>query len=126
IVERRAPAEAKKTGAPPAPAAEVRVQVPGRTEASGLGVAITARVLAGPLADPPLEPDGRTARFDVAQLAGPLILRRPRRGDVIYPVGMKGKKKLQDLFVDAKVARSRRATALVLDGGGHVAWVVGH
>jgi tRNA(Ile)-lysidine synthase len=68
----------------------------------------------------------RTIIFDLAQLPGPLTLRRPRAGDLIYPVGMKGKKKLQDLFVDEKVPRPDRARAVVLDAGGNVAWVVGY
>ena len=48
-----------------------------------------------------------------------------KRTFVIYPIGMKGRKKLQDLFVDEKVPRDARPRALVLEAGGHVAWVVG-
>jgi len=41
------------------------------------------------------------------------------------PVGLGGSKKLQDLFVDAKVPRAERSTWLILEVGGAVLWVPG-
>lgn len=112
----------RPAAAPPAEAAPVRIAVPGRTEAPALGVAVEAQVGREPAA----EADGRrVARFDLASLPGPLQLRHPRPGDFFYPRGGKGRKKLQDFFVDSKVPRAERAQALVLDAGGEVAWIVG-
>jgi tRNA(Ile)-lysidine synthase len=65
------------------------------------------------------------ARFDYAKIALPLRLRSRRAGDSIQPSGMGGTKKLQDLFVDAKVPRHRRDAVPVLAVERDVLWVVG-
>ena len=41
-----------------------------------------------------------------ARTAGPLVGSKPAAGDTFRPLGCKGRKKLQDLFVDAKVDRA--------------------
>lgn len=43
------------------------------------------------------------AAFDADLLPDPLVLRHRRHGDRIWPVGMTGSKKVQDILVDAKV-----------------------
>jgi tRNA(Ile)-lysidine synthase len=58
-------------------------------------------------------------------LAGPLSLRDWRAGDRFRPLGLRGRKKLQDFFVDAKVPRPERARIPLLLAGGRIAWVVG-
>jgi tRNA(Ile)-lysidine synthase len=59
-------------------------------------------------------------------LDGELTVRRRRPGDRFRPLGLGGEKKLQDLFVDAKVPRRRRdAVPLVCDRSG-IVWVFGH
>src|SRR5205814_2027665 len=56
----------------------------------------------------------------------PLVVRNRRPGDRFSPVGVGGRKKLQDFFVDRKVARRRRdAVPLVVDGTGRIVWVGG-
>jgi tRNA(Ile)-lysidine synthase len=56
----------------------------------------------------------------------PLKVRGLQPGDVIHPVGMTGKKKLQDLFVDRKVPRSERVSyPVVTSYNGEVVWVPG-
>jgi tRNA(Ile)-lysidine synthase len=48
-------------------------------------------------------------------------------GDAFRPVGLGGRKKLQDFFVDRKVQRAvRDRVPLVVDGHGRIVWVVGH
>ena len=55
----------------------------------------------------------------------PMVIRYKRPGDVIY-LEKVGHKKLQDLFVDAKVPRGERARLpLLVDSGGRVLWVPG-
>lgn len=56
----------------------------------------------------------------------PLTLRSIRPGDRFIPFGMSRSKKIQDYFVDRKVARFRRAQAPVLTDGGRILCVVGH
>jgi tRNA(Ile)-lysidine synthase len=68
-----------------------------------------------------------TAAVRSAAVALPLSVRSRRRGDRLSPAGMHGRqKKLQDLFVDRKIARERRdAVPLVVDRDDRILWVVG-
>jgi tRNA(Ile)-lysidine synthase len=54
-----------------------------------------------------------------------LRMRNPRPGDRLRPLGLGGSKKLQDVFVDAKVPREDRPSWPVLEGDGAVIWVPG-
>jgi tRNA(Ile)-lysidine synthase len=57
---------------------------------------------------------------------GSLAVRNRRPGDRFRPVGLGGQKKLQDYFVDRKVARNRRDTVpLVVDATDRIVWVAG-
>ena len=49
-----------------------------------------------------------------------------RPGDRIQPLGMQGKKKLQDLFTDLRVPRPWRERVPLLDSETGISWVVGH
>jgi tRNA(Ile)-lysidine synthase len=74
-------------------------------------------------------PDGRNRWRQILSprlLAVPLSLRGWRPGDRFRPVGLRGHKKLQDFFVDAKVPREERGRIPLLFAGGRLAWVVGH
>ena len=57
---------------------------------------------------------------------GSLAVRNRRPGDRFRPIGLDGQKKLQDYFVDRKVARGRRdAVPLVVDDTDRIVWVAG-
>jgi tRNA(Ile)-lysidine synthase len=63
-------------------------------------------------------------RFDLC--CGSLAVRNRRPGDRFRPVGLDGQKKLQDYFVDRKVARNQRdAVPLVVDETDRIVWVAG-
>jgi tRNA(Ile)-lysidine synthase len=65
------------------------------------------------------------ALFDAASLdAADLRIRKPRPGDRIRPLGLGGTKKLQDVFVDAKVPREERAAWPVVESGA-ILWLPG-
>ena len=67
------------------------------------------------------------AVIEAGQIAGPLSVRNRRPGDRLRPLGLKGHKKLQDVFVDAKVARAERETTpVIVDSAGQIVWVAGH
>jgi tRNA(Ile)-lysidine synthase len=53
------------------------------------------------------------------------VLRTRRQGDYIVPLGMQGRKKLQDFFVDEKYSRAERDCVPILCLGPEVLWVVG-
>jgi tRNA(Ile)-lysidine synthase len=69
---------------------------------------------------------GATAVVDADLVAG-LTVRFRRRGDRFRPLGLKGRKTLQDFFVDRKVPRAERdRTPLVVDPDDRIVWVAGH
>jgi tRNA(Ile)-lysidine synthase len=57
---------------------------------------------------------------------GSLAVRNRRPGDRFRPLGLDGQKKLQDYFVDRKVARAQRdSVPLVVDETDRIVWVAG-
>lgn len=76
---------------------------------------------------PAPDPDSRrAAMFDEDTVAYPLCVRSRQPGDRLRLAGLNGSKKVQDIFVDDKVARSRRdRIPLVLDAGGRLLWIAG-
>jgi tRNA(Ile)-lysidine synthase len=56
-----------------------------------------------------------------------LSVRNRRPGDRFRPPGLGGRTKLQDYFVNRKIARERRdAVPLVVDDADRIVWVAGH
>jgi tRNA(Ile)-lysidine synthase len=69
---------------------------------------------------------GNVPCFDAAGVSWPLCLRHPRPGDRMAPRGGRGRRKLSDLLIDAKIPRERRAKLPVLcDSGGRILFVPG-
>ena len=57
----------------------------------------------------------------------PFTVRRWRPGDWMRPLGMKGRKKLSDMFVDLKFSLQEKEKALVIaDEGSHIQALIGH
>ncbi|MDD6735195.1 MAG: tRNA lysidine(34) synthetase TilS [Clostridiales bacterium] len=54
-----------------------------------------------------------------------LVVRSKKTGDVFYPVGMTGKKKLSDYFTDKKIALSERGKIPLLVQDGRIVSVIG-
>ncbi len=80
--------------------------------------------------DPGLDP-ARHASPDVALVdAGniqfPLLLRNPEPGDRFIPLGMKGRKKIKDFFIDLKIPSGQRARIPILFSGDIPVWVCGY
>ncbi len=65
--------------------------------------------------------------LDAAAVGRQLTIRGWRPGDRVQPLGLGGRKKLQDVFVDRKVPRDERGLVpVVLDARERIAWVAGH
>jgi len=69
--------------------------------------------------------EGTVEFVDAEKLTGKLCLRSWREGDWFVPLGMRGKKKLSDFFVDEKVALSDKGRIPVLEHEGTIVWVCG-
>lgn len=70
--------------------------------------------------------DPNEAIMDLDRVSFPLTLRSSTPGDRFRPLGLRGSKKLKDLFIDAKVPKSRRRQIPILCSNDHIIWVVGH
>ena len=70
--------------------------------------------------------DKNIAMLDFDKLEFPLTIRRWKQGDAFHPLGMTGKKKVSDFFVDNKVSISEKEKTFFLLSGRKVAWVIGH
>jgi tRNA(Ile)-lysidine synthase len=71
--------------------------------------------------------DGGTAVIRADDLATDLFVRSWQPGDVMRPLGLGGRKKLQDVFVDRKVPRlARHRMPVVVDADDRIVWVPGH
>ncbi len=102
---------------------EYRLNVPGEIAIVEAGLAVSAERSPTP---PRLRARGRTVAVSAAALTPPLTVRSWRPGDVFRPLGLGGRKKLQDLFVDRKIAQAERASIpIVADAQRGIVWVVG-
>ncbi len=71
--------------------------------------------------------NGAIALIRRDRVRGSLAVRNRRPGDRFRPVGLNGSKKLQDLFVDRKLARDERdRVPLVVDEMDRIVWVAGY
>jgi len=102
--------------------------VPGEVALPEAGYIISAEA-AGTGAEALRETAGNGAAAVVRKdsWTGPLSVRNRRPGDRFRPLGLEGQKKLQDFFVDRKVARHvRDGVPLVVDESDRIVWVAGH
>jgi tRNA(Ile)-lysidine synthase len=102
---------------PPAlPAEGVRLQVPGEARLGGIIVTAGAVPSTGATA---------SVSLDAGAVGTELCVRCWRPGDRMQPAGMTGTKKLQDIFVDARVPREERGAIPVFESSRGILWVGG-
>ena len=117
--------------APPPRPFRFNLQVPGTVQAPDLSWVLEAE---GPRARPAgtvgadSHTDSVTSVEIEARGLGPgLVVRSREPGDRIRPLGLGGRKKLQDVFVDRKVDRDERdRVPVITDERGKIVWVAGH
>ena len=106
----------------------VPLSVPGEVALPGAGWVVSADVAPSAIVG---DGSGKKDGTDVALVRsdlcrGSLAVRNRRPGDRFRPVGLDGQKKLQDYFVDRKVARNERdSVPLVVDETDRIVWVAG-
>ncbi len=67
------------------------------------------------------------ASFDANKVGdAPITVRGFKPGDRIRPLGMKGSRKLQDIFTDQKVPRAQRSSTPVVCCRGEIIWIPGY
>jgi tRNA(Ile)-lysidine synthase len=103
----------------PSVPAPVPLSVPGEVEWAG------ARIRADRVESFFAPDPGREAFVDARALESPLVVRGPRPGDRLRPLGAAGRRKLQDLFVDLRVPVAERALVPLVVSGERVVWVCG-
>jgi len=65
------------------------------------------------------------AYLDASKVGFPFILRKWKKGDFFIPLGMKGKKKLSDFFVDIKLSTLEKEEIWILESNNKICWIVG-
>jgi tRNA(Ile)-lysidine synthase len=119
----------RHTRAQPAVAFRYPLPVPGEVRVAEAACVVTAEVAARSGAEAIRAAAGNR---DVAVVAadfgsGALSIRSRRPGDRFSPLGLSGRKKLQDFLIDRKVPRAARdGVPLVVDREDRIVWVAGH
>ncbi len=73
-----------------------------------------------------LKKDKSVLSLNLAQLTFPLQIRPWQQGDVFYPLGMKGKKKLSDFMIDAKIPVNLKEKIRVVVSDGKIAGILNY
>jgi len=114
-----------KGGSPPADSYCIFIERIGTFHIDALGWALTLEEMEPGGSPQNLEVVPWTASFDADRIAFPLLLRNFRPGDRLVPLGMKGHKKLKNLFVDMKIPANVRTHIPILAQGDQLIWVCG-
>ncbi|TDI13454.1 MAG: tRNA lysidine(34) synthetase TilS [Acidobacteria bacterium] len=101
--------------------------VPGRLAWPEAGISLKMQeVDRGGLCSDIRQESREIAHLDLGRTGRHLELRSRRPGDAFYPLGLGGRKKLQDFLVDAGIPRRDRDFVGLLTAGDEVVWLVGH
>jgi tRNA(Ile)-lysidine synthase len=127
LTGRRPGAHGRVSAVAPVASFRYELAVPGVVEVNEAGRTMTAEI--APSWNDTF-PGAERSAMAVVQFGGvkpPLAVRNRRAGDRFSPLGLGGRKKLQDFFVDRKVGRLERdRVPLVVDATDRIVWVAGH
>jgi len=102
------------------------LSIPGEVLLPHAGCAVSAE-LADDIDASAIASNRSVARVRRELCPGRLTVRHRRPGDRFSPVGLGGRKKLQDFFVDRKIARQDRdLVPLIVDENDRIVWVAGY
>jgi tRNA(Ile)-lysidine synthase len=64
--------------------------------------------------------------IDFDLIKGNLRARNRRQGDSMTPCGMKGSKKIKDIFIDLKIPKDERDSKLIIADDENIIWLEGY
>lgn len=73
-----------------------------------------------------IKADDNVKYFDFDKIQGTMTVRYRREGDRFTPIGMKGSRKLKDIFIDLKIPREERDQIPLICFDKEIAWVIGY
>jgi tRNA(Ile)-lysidine synthase len=107
---------------------DYELSIPGEVVVPAIGSVVSAETLPAGVSDPRVlsgDPTVAVVRADLC--GGRWRVRNRHPGDRFRPLGLDGRKKLQDFFVDQKVPRQERdRVPLVVNEAGRIVWVAGY
>lgn len=107
----------------------MELKVPGETILAEQGLCVLVKKEPGLTKQRGIKPGSLPACASISGTAvgrKKIYLRSWTRGDRIAPYGMTGTKKIQDIFVDAKVPLDQRGTIPMLECKGTIIWLPGY
>ena len=106
----------------------VRIQVPGNTVLPGTGLIVRVNIATGfrRKREIPGKFPARASLSLKKWRRQKIVARTWRPGDRMHPYGLKGSKKIQDIFSDAKLPAGMRRYLPVFECGGEIIWIPGY
>ncbi len=106
-----------------------KLTVPGITRLTALGYELSCSLVERAQLNKSINSDKHSKLaelVDFDKIRGTLHVRTRRPGDWFVPLGLKGRKKLQDFFVDQKISHEKRDRVPLVCDDESIIWVVGH
>jgi tRNA(Ile)-lysidine synthase len=70
--------------------------------------------------------DKEIISVDYDLIKGSLVARNRRPGDSMIPCGMRGSKKIKDIFIDLKIPKEERESKLIIADDENIIWLEGY